>query len=441
MPSEERATRGAVEHRDTALRAVVLTFASLAAWWCWSGEASADDGTPAAPSDPAPSDTHTESESVDVADPAEAFNGVGPPVSVPVQVVLSPAGTGEPVPAPVEVAGVPVVAPAVPVTGAPATMSAAPRPPVSADEYIRSMTYLLQPLAERLARRLGPLSPITTPLLDNALDPVRPALGVVLPVVDQTPVPILDPVLRPVLGGAAPVVQQVQAASDTSPPPAPSPPTPPPVPHEDPPAPPPAPHEDPPGTPGVASAGPTSGSVLPASAPGSGVGPSCRPVAGPLSAETRPPNVLGALPFGVDLRPVPRRTSPPAPPRGLRSESVTGSLTSLRREVATDRVMNAVGATLHEVMTVDTATRSPATLPFSAAPAGPGAALPDGLPTSGPSASVMARTADAGPPLHRVLAVANSSARSAQAWSAWLGSSTSTAPRALDGGRPPVTPD
>jgi hypothetical protein len=101
--------------------------------------------------------------------------------------------------------------------------------------------------------------------------------------------------------------------------------------------------------------------------------------------------------------------------------------------------MDGAVAPLTPVMTVDVSSTAPVPLAFPAAPA---AAVPDGIPASGVTTSVMARTADAGPPSHRVVGVAASSARSAQAWvTAALKSSALVVPQALVANRPPVTPD
>lgn len=243
MPSEERATRGAVEPRDTALRAAVFVLASLAVWWCWSGEARGDEVAPTS----VDGDASEPSVAAGLDDPAgpvvpDAIAGdpgsaVGPTAPVAAPVV----GGGEPV----EVAAAPD-RPATPSTPA---HSAPGLPP---DEPSRSLSRLERSVAEALSGLLMSLASATTPLVDDGAVAEGVAEGAVAPV--------LEPALGPVLGGAAPGAQQVLAAPDPA------------------------------LLPEVSAVG-TVGSL-----PDRGVGTVGRSVSGSLFPETSPPTVSGASP-------------------------------------------------------------------------------------------------------------------------------------------------
>jgi len=196
----ERDCGTGADGRDVIVRAVLFACASLAAWWCCSNVASADEAQSAV--------DHSAIETAGPADPSAVEPEVVVP-AVPAELTAPVTGASESV----DPAG-PAAGPALfPVVVVPLVDAVAPAVAPSGDAVL--------PVADAVTTPAAPVLGSVVPVADRIVGPVvapaaGPAVEVVGPVVEgvaasAAPVvglvaPVVDPVVRPVMGVVAPVV-------------------------------------------------------------------------------------------------------------------------------------------------------------------------------------------------------------------------------------------
>ena len=201
MQHVEREHSNGAEHRDTVVRTVIFAFVSLAAWWCCSNVASADDAQSA---DRATTDTPSGPSS------EAAVNPAGP--------VLPAWLTGAtPVPSD-RAAATDVEDPGEVVTDEPAAVvvsdppeAFAPAPPATPEPVL--MPAVVVPLVNAVSPALAPVGEVVYPVLDAVTTPVAPLVQTVVPVVDQIAGPVLGPVAAPLVAALAPAIEQASSAA------------------------------------------------------------------------------------------------------------------------------------------------------------------------------------------------------------------------------------
>jgi hypothetical protein len=230
MGHVEREHSKGAGHRDAVVRTVVLAFVSLAAWWCCTNAASADEGAAVdraltdppgeadapAPASPAAGPASLAELPLFAGPPAGAAPGVVPEV-VPDGVR---GGSGEDVAdasslpgtsGDVGGAGQVVVEGAAEVV--PDVVVSDPSGPGPAAAEPILMPTVVVPLVGAASPALAPAGEVLHPVLDAVTTPVAPLVQAVVPVVDRVAGPALAPVAAPLVAVAAPVVEQAGTAA------------------------------------------------------------------------------------------------------------------------------------------------------------------------------------------------------------------------------------
>jgi hypothetical protein len=170
----ERDCGNGADGRDVIVRTVLFACASLAAWWCCSNVASADEAQPV-------------EHRTDHADHA------APEASAPV----------EPEPA----------APVAPTAPGTAVDAAEPAGAAPADQGPVLFPVVVAPLVEAVSPAVAPSGNAVLPMVDAVTAPAAPVLQSVMPVADRIVGPVVGPVAGPAVEVVKPVVEQVAVSA------------------------------------------------------------------------------------------------------------------------------------------------------------------------------------------------------------------------------------